>query len=156
MKNIKTARQQIQALVDQFDCNHSSYTQYNSDYNETQLRVDFINQFLKILGWDVMKSEPTSQKLRGGYYTPRIIADFLAQWAIRSPHDTVLEPSCGDGGMLVSAAKALLKSGATPEALGNALYGVELNPQEAARAAQHLENLGISKTCVHAGDFFRE
>lgn len=103
-----------------------------------------------------MKPEPTDQKLRGGYYTPRLIADFLVRWAIRSPHDTVLEPGCGDGGMLTAAAETLLKLGAAPEDLGNTLYGVELDAHEAAKAARRLESLGISKTCVHAGDFFTE
>ena len=39
-------------------------------------------------------TQPSYQKLRGGYYTPKLIADFLASWAIRSPADEVLEPSC--------------------------------------------------------------
>ncbi len=40
-------------------------------------------------------------KLRGGYYTSSAIADWLCAWAIRSPKDRVLEPSCGDGAFLV-------------------------------------------------------
>lgn len=103
-----------------------------------------------------MKSEPSKQKLRGGYYTPRVIADFLAQWAIRTPNDTVLEPSCGDGSILAAAAEILLKHGAERELLSNLLYGVELDENEAAKAAQQLENLGVSKSCVHVGDFFAE
>jgi adenine-specific DNA-methyltransferase len=70
-----------------------------------------------------VKREPSKQKLRGGYYTPQPIADFLAHWAIRSPNDTVLEPSCGDGSMLSAAAKTLIKHGTVPGALGDALYG---------------------------------
>jgi len=34
-------------------------------------------------------------KLRGGYYTPELVADWLARWALRTPHDTFLEPSFG-------------------------------------------------------------
>jgi len=37
-----------------------------------------------------------SKKLRGGYYTPQPIADFICKWAITNPMQKVLEPSCGD------------------------------------------------------------
>jgi len=42
---------------------------------------------------------PTAQKLRGGYYTPPEIAEFVAKWAW-TPGARVLEPSCGDGAIL--------------------------------------------------------
>jgi adenine-specific DNA-methyltransferase len=103
-----------------------------------------------------VKPEPSKQKLRGGYYTPQLIADFLAHWAIRSPNDTVLEPSCGDGSLLSAAAKTLINHGAVPGALGDAIYGVETDPGEAAKASRHLEKIGVPKDCVHTGDFFTE
>ena len=106
--------------------------------------------------YPILKPELTVQKLRGGYYTPTPIAEFLAQWAIRSPQDTVLEPSCGDGSLLIAAAQTLLKHGATSENAAQLLYGIELDPQEAAKTAIHLKALGISDVCVHIGDFFEE
>ena len=36
---------------------------------------------------------PTPQKLRGGYYTPVKISNFLTSWAIQSKDNKVLEPS---------------------------------------------------------------
>ena len=40
----------------------------------------------------------TSEKLRGGFYTPESIASFILKWGINgnSNYD-ILEPSCGDG-----------------------------------------------------------
>ena len=38
-----------------------------------------------------MKPVATYQKIRGGYYTPKPIADFLARWAIQTPTTKVLE-----------------------------------------------------------------
>ncbi len=102
-------------------------------------------------------TQPTYQKLRGGYYTPEPIANFLANWAIRSPADEVLEPSCGDGNILVAAARRLLALGAASETLNQQLQGVELDPQEAAKAAQRLQLLGLPLTAnntIHVGDFF--
>ena len=40
-----------------------------------------------------MKPVATYQKLRGGYYTPKPIANFLAQWAIQTPDAHILEPN---------------------------------------------------------------
>jgi len=51
------------------------------------------------------KKKATHDKLRGGYYTPPKLADFLCEWSIRSPLDKVIEPSCGDGNFIDSALK---------------------------------------------------
>ena len=47
-----------------------------------------------------MKPIEGYNKLRGGYYTPDKISEFIAEWAIRKTSDSVLEPSCGDGSFL--------------------------------------------------------
>jgi len=47
-----------------------------------------------------MTSE-TKEKLRGGVYTPRYLADFITSWVVEYA-DTILEPSCGDGAFLES------------------------------------------------------
>jgi adenine-specific DNA-methyltransferase len=40
----------------------------------------------------------TAEKLRGGFYTPEIIAAFILKWGINGSSDyEILEPSCGDG-----------------------------------------------------------
>ena len=90
-----------------------------------------------------MKTEPTYQKLRGGYYTPQPIAQFLARWAIQSPTAVVLEPSCGDGNLLVAAAETLMKLGASPESVAGLLLGVELDQHEADKAVKRLQALGV-------------
>ncbi len=102
-------------------------------------------------------TQPSYQKLRGGYYTPEPIADFLASWAIRSPTDEILEPSCGDGNILTAAVRRLLGQGAPTETLSQQLHGVELDPDEAAKAAHRLRELGLplsSNSTIHVGDFF--
>jgi len=104
-----------------------------------------------------MMPQPNDQKLRGGYYTPQPIADFLARWAIRSPVTEVLEPSCGDGNILVAAAQRLLALNAPPSTLPGLLHSVELDPQEASKAIRRLQSLGMPLTAhniAHVGDFF--
>lgn len=50
------------------------------------------------------KALPDATKLRGGYYTPSPIAEFLVRWAVRQG-DRVLEPAAGDGALLAPLAK---------------------------------------------------
>lgn len=103
-----------------------------------------------------MKPVATYQKIRGGYYTPKPIADFLAQWAIQSPATHVLEPSCGDGMLLEAAAKTLIDRGAERATLPNLVQGIELDPQEAQKANERLQTLSgtLSPVQIHVGDFF--
>jgi len=43
-------------------------------------------------------TEATSEKLRGGFYTPEPIAEFVLRWGLNENKDSdILEPSCGDG-----------------------------------------------------------
>ncbi|HEU5380887.1 MAG TPA: N-6 DNA methylase [Ktedonobacteraceae bacterium] len=103
-----------------------------------------------------MKLAPTYQKLRGGYYTPKPIADFLAQWAIQGSDVEILEPSCGDGSLVEASIEALLARGARKEAIAQLIHGVEIDPDEAARTAERMRALGISPSedTIHVGDFF--
>jgi adenine-specific DNA-methyltransferase len=98
----------------------------------------------------------TYQKLRGGYYTPKPIADFLARWAIQSPSARVLEPSCGDGVLLESAVSALLECGASHKAVAGLIHGVEIDEREARLTVERLLALNIptAASLVHQGDFF--
>lgn len=103
-----------------------------------------------------MKNAPNAQKLRGGYYTPKPIADFLARWTIRSATSTVLEPSLGDGNILVAAAERLCDLGAVPSEVVNQLFGVELDQDEAEKAIHRVQTIlnGSSPHHIHKGDFF--
>lgn len=46
-----------------------------------------------------------SKKIRGGYYTPQKLTDFISRWAITEPYGRVLEPSAGEGRFIDSAYK---------------------------------------------------
>ena len=94
-----------------------------------------------------MKKPLSSDKLRGGYYTPPALARFLARWAIRTPSDKVLEPSCGDGRILAAAANRFVELGAPKNSMRNKLLGVELLEEEARKAAQ-------TGATVETSDFF--
>ena len=51
-------------------------------------------------------------KEKGAFYTPRSMAAFLVDWAVRLPTDVVLDPSCGDGEFLTESIRRLRELGA--------------------------------------------
>lgn len=53
------------------------------------------------------KKAASKQKLRGGYYTPEILSDFVTDWGLSQGARNIIEPSCGDGNFLESCNKWL-------------------------------------------------
>lgn len=88
----------------------------------------------------------TSQKLRGGYYTPDDLATFLCAWVLEIEPKRILEPSCGDGVFL----RALRRAGAD-ETL--AVTAIELDEVEAAKAKQRAKEVGLRESKIHPTDF---
>ncbi|WP_375411740.1 class I SAM-dependent DNA methyltransferase [uncultured Bradyrhizobium sp.] len=102
------------------------------------------------------KKNESAQKLRGGYYTSPDVARWLCQWAIRSPSDVVLEPSCGAGAFLTAAADRFAELNTPKKSIASRLTGVEITPSEAEASANMLRTkLGVSAArVVQPGDFF--
>lgn len=101
-------------------------------------------------------SDLDQDKLRGGYYTSTEVATWLCSWAIRTPTDSVLEPSCGNGSFLEAAAKRFLELGTKKAKIGSYLSGVEIIAAEADHARETLRKLIGEKanTVVETSDFF--
>lgn len=90
-----------------------------------------------------MKKVEGYDKLRGGYYTPDPIADFIVRWVAPTPQKRILEPSCGDGSFIRSIYRCCReKKKRIPE-----IVGVELDPAEADKAR-------IGGVTVVNSDFF--
>jgi len=97
-----------------------------------------------------------TDKLRGGYYTSPEIAAWMTSWAIRTPNDLVLEPSCGDGIFLEAAVQRLEELGASKSNIAKNLKGIEIVPAEAKKARERVLR-SIKKNgneIVETGDFF--
>lgn len=89
--------------------------------------------------------------MRGGYYTPEPVARFLAAWAIRSRSEAVLEPTCGDGNIVVEVARRLESLGAADPQL----LAFELDEHEAAKACARLRSVALSQVAiVETREFF--
>lgn len=97
----------------------------------------------------------TSQyrKARGAFFTPPEIARYLCEWAVRSPADTVFEPSCGEASFLMAAGERLRSIGASPLFWSEQLHGVEIFNTSAQNAVTLLQGAGFDAR-VAVGDFF--
>lgn len=74
-----------------------------------------------------LKENATEEKLRGSYYTPLALAEFITEWGLSGNVTSILEPSCGDGVFLESLR----------DKPGNfECTAVELNEIEAEKARQ--------------------
>ena len=96
----------------------------------------------------------STQKLRGGYYTPEKIVSFLCKWAITKKTQRILEPSCGDGHFISGALTALLSAGVAKKELASRITGVELFESEAKKARLVAKAHGTSDDCIVHSDFF--
>jgi adenine-specific DNA-methyltransferase len=86
----------------------------------------------------------SAEKLRGGFYTPEPIAEFILRWGINGSTDyDILEPSCGDGMFLEQLRKHQLKY--------KSITAVEFDEKEAEKAEQILlKNKQIVNDDFHA------
>lgn len=91
------------------------------------------------------KADQTSQKLRGGYYTPQNLADYVTKWVLSNKPQTILEPSCGDGVFIQAVAN-------------NYDYDIKLScfelfDIEAAKALERCKLNNLINATVTEGDF---
>ena len=93
------------------------------------------------------------KKARGAFFTPPEIASYLVAWAVRTPQDTVFEPSCGEASFLLAAGARLNALGADPPRWGEQLHGIEIFEASARNADALLLDAGF-ETHIAVGDFF--
>ena len=92
------------------------------------------------------KADQTSQKLRGGYYTPQHLADYTTKWVLGTTPKTIIEPSCGDGVFL----RAIHNNSYDKKV---SLSAFELFDIEAQKSKLLCSELGFDNTQITEGDF---
>jgi adenine-specific DNA methylase len=84
----------------------------------------------------------SKDKLRGGFYTPAPIADFILKWAFNGNREyDILEPSCGDGMFLQQVQEGGFEY--------NSILATELDPEETEKAQAH----NVDKCVVENREF---
>ncbi|WP_029654876.1 class I SAM-dependent methyltransferase [Marinobacter daepoensis] len=92
------------------------------------------------------KADQTAQKLRGGYYTPKPLADYLTHWVCATRPENILEPSCGDGVFLQSIAEKMTNGSAH-------ITAYELFDTEAQKSRELARQCGLRNVDIFEGDF---
>lgn len=103
----------------------------------------------------LIKEKLNPLKLRGGYYTPKAIAEFLSRWAITEDTRLILEPSCGDGNFIESAILRFNELGIDGGELKGRIKGIELIEEESLKAKYRANELGANSTTIVNSDFFQ-
>ncbi len=96
---------------------------------------------------------PALRKVRGAFFTPPEIAKFIADWAVRSAGDTVLEPCCGEASFLLAAANRLRLLGCNQLFWSHQLRGIEIHKESAETACAMLQDSGLDAG-IEVADFF--
>ncbi|WP_353987706.1 Eco57I restriction-modification methylase domain-containing protein [Ruicaihuangia caeni] len=98
-------------------------------------------------------SEDTAvlRKARGAFFTPPAIARHIADWAIRSASDRVLEPSAGDAEFMLAAVARL--RGLNHRDLSPVVDGVEIHDYSACVGRQRVLEAGGTPR-ITVSDFF--
>jgi len=87
--------------------------------------------------------DSVSRKQLGAFYTDAAVVEFLVTWGLRKSRKRVLDPSCGDGRFLATAARQ-----GVPE-----LVGCDLDPA-ALRLARDRLGVAERRVCWICRDFF--
>lgn len=101
-----------------------------------------------------VKEDKIEKKLRGGYYTPPAIAEFLCRWGIDTNTKNVLEPSCGDGNFIEAAVLRFKDLGIEGKHLEGRIKGIELIEDEFIKTKNRSFKLGLNTTAIVNNDFF--
>ncbi|MFI2664182.1 type I restriction-modification system subunit M [Micromonospora carbonacea] len=95
-----------------------------------------------------------SGKKAGEFFTPRAVVHLLVKILDPQPGESVADPACGSGGMLVETVMAVRDAGGDPRTLS--LHGQEVNLTTAAIAKMNLYLHGLEDFKIVRGDTFRE
>lgn len=95
-----------------------------------------------------------SGKKAGEFFTPRHVVHLLVKILDPHPGETVVDPACGSGGMLVETANVVREAGGNPDELR--LQGQEVNLTTSAIAKMNLYLHGLEDFDIKRGDTFRE
>lgn len=98
---------------------------------------------------DGVTDSAAARKARGAFFTPAAITAYLAEWAVRSVDERILEPSAGDAAFMVAATHRLQQLGVEcPE-----LDGIEIHRSSASTARRRITEAG-GRARIRTADFF--
>lgn len=103
----------------------------------------------------IKKFADATNKKAGEFYTPRSVVRLLVDILDPQEGETVYDPACGTGGMLLGAVEHVRSKGGDPRTFFGKLYGQEKNLTTASVARMNLLLHGMEDFIVERGDTLR-
>lgn len=94
-----------------------------------------------------------ASKSRGAVFTPPAISAYISSWAIRTPDDLVLEPSCGEASFLTAAINRLVEIDKPLFPSDKRVVGVEIHA-DSVKHCRSLLHKAEAKVDIHQENFF--
>lgn len=120
--------------------------------SNTAVTSDILGDAYEVL---IKRFAEATNKKAGEFYTPRAVVRLMAAILDPKPGETVYDPACGTGGMLLAAVEHVRQAGGDPRTFFGRLYGQEKNVTTSAVARMNLLLHGLEDFEVQRGDTLR-
>jgi type I restriction enzyme M protein len=120
--------------------------------SNSQVTSDIIGDAYEFL---IKKFADATNKKAGEFYTPRSVVRLLVDILDPQEGDTVYDPACGTGGMLLGAVAHVRERGGDPRTFYGKLFGQEKNLTTSSVARMNLLLHGLEDFQVERGDTLR-
>ena len=117
-----------------------------------QVSSDIIGDAYEFL---IKKFADATNNKAGEFYTPRSVVRLMVEILDPNEGETIYDPACGTGGMLLGAIAHIKAKGGDPRTFFGRLYGQERNLTTAAIARMNLLLHGIEDFSIARGDTLR-
>lgn len=101
-------------------------------------------------------ADVTRRNKAGEFYTPRSVVRMMVEILDPQEGESIYDPACGTGGMLLGAIEHVVRKGGDPRTFYGKIYGQEKNLTTAAIARMNLVLHGIEDFQVAREDTLRE
>ena len=103
----------------------------------------------------IKKFADTTNKKAGEFYTPRSVVRLMVDILAPQEGETVYDPACGTGGMLLAAVEHVREAGGDPRTFFGKLFGQEKNLTTSSVARMNLLLHGVEDFQIERGDTLR-
>jgi len=121
--------------------------------NNVTAKADLLGQAYEYL---IKKFADLTNKKAGEFYTPRSVVRLLVDILDPQPGETIYDPACGTGGMLLESVHHVAAAGGNIKLLWGKLFGQEKNLTTSGIARMNLFLHGVEDFKILRGDTLRE
>ena len=119
------------------------------DLSNSAVPNDILGQAYEYL---IKQFADATNKKAGEFYTPRSVVRLMIEILDPKEGETIYDPACGTGGMLLEAVNPVRENGGNARTLRGRLFGQELNLTTSAMARINLFLHGVEDFSIIRGD----